>query len=362
MRRFTNHQSVRTARRGFTLVEMMMVTAILLFLIATSAFVVRNIGNKAREKATMATIVKTNSLLTQRIQAFHKTLESTRTQKLIQGRMNAKRAQLISTTGNKKFNVLTAPIVEILVKKDLFREQFPQFVGDNVQVNAAMDAIAGTTGTAGSAGADGGASVSAEYLYYTLTQFDALGISPVGEDAFNASEIRDTDGDGLKEIVDGWGRPLRFYRWPTRLIRPYQGLVAGQPDPILRDVAGPLFSGLPPVPSPGANEPDALNIDADDPLGRLVAENTRTKGLLNAIFNTTASYYYDNTKAMPCEYPVMSTFSMPLIVSAGEDGILALYEPSNVANNGVLAQPTSLPVAEGIYDNITNHNQRAGGR
>lgn len=359
MRRLTNHQSVRAARRGFTIVELMMVIAILLFLIATSAFVVRNIGNKAREKATMATIVKTNSLLTQRIQAFHKTLESTRTQKLLQSRMAAKRAQLVNTTGNKKFQVISQPVIEIMVKKDLFREQFPQFVGDNVQVNAAMDALAGTSGTAGNAGSDGGASISAEYLYYTLTQFDALGISPVGEDAFTASEVRDTDGDGLKEIVDGWGKPLRFYRWPTRLIRPYQGT---SNDPVRRDVASPLFSGLPPVPSGGLNEPDPLTVDADDPLGRIVAENNRTNQLLNAVFNNGASYYYDSSKAMPCEYPVMSTFSMPLIVSTGEDGILGLYEPSNTANNGVLAQPTSIPVAEGIYDNITNHNQRAGGR
>lgn len=25
----------------------------------------------------------------------------------------------------------------------------------------------------------------------------------------------DTDGDGLLELIDAWGRPLRFYRWPT---------------------------------------------------------------------------------------------------------------------------------------------------
>ena len=33
-------------------------------------------------------------------------------------------------------------------------------------------------------------------------------------------EIVDTDGDGLMEIVDAWGQPLRFYRWPTCLFRP----------------------------------------------------------------------------------------------------------------------------------------------
>ena len=353
MRRFTTHQSVRVARRGFTMVELMVVIGILLFLIATSAIVVRNIGNKAREKATMATIVKVNSLLTQRIQAFHKTLESGRTQKLLQSRASGKRSQLVSTTNNKKYNVLSQPVIEILVRKDLFREQFPQFIGDNTQVNALMGAAAGDDMTG-----DNGASISSEYLYYTLTQYDGLGIAPVGEDAFTSSEIRDTDGDGLKEIVDGWGRPLRFYRWPTRLFRPYQGT---SNDPILREVAGTLFSGLPPVPSL-PSEPDPLTVDPDDPLGRIATENTRTGGLMTGIFNNSANYFYDSTLAMPCEYAVMSTFSMPLVVSAGEDGILGIHEPSDVPNNGILAQPTSLPVVEGIYDNISNHNQRAGGR
>ena len=36
---------------------------------------------------------------------------------------------------------------------------------------------------------------------------------------FNADELysaaQDTNGDGLKEIVDGWGNPIAFYRFPT---------------------------------------------------------------------------------------------------------------------------------------------------
>jgi len=32
------------------------------------------------------------------------------------------------------------------------------------------------------------------------------------------AHIRDTDDDGVPEIVDAWGTPLRFYRWPTDLI------------------------------------------------------------------------------------------------------------------------------------------------
>jgi hypothetical protein len=37
----------------------------------------------------------------------------------------------------------------------------------------------------------------------------------VTRDSFKASEVGDTDGDGLPEFLDGWGNPIRFYRWPT---------------------------------------------------------------------------------------------------------------------------------------------------
>lgn len=358
MHRLQTHQAVRAKRSGFTIVELLMVVGILLFLIATSAFVVRNIGNKARGKATMANIVKVNGLLSQRIQSFQKLLESNRSDKLIQPRLSSKRRQLVSELNNKKYYSLTDPIVEILVKKDLFRENFPQFLVDNREINKAMDASIGAPGTAGSLGADGGLSVSSEYLYFVLTQYDGLGIAPVGEDAFTASEVKDTDGDGLKEFVDGWGRPLRFYRWPTRLFRPY-----GASPGIHREVAGLFFSGLPPVPT-SANERDPLAVDADDPLGRLANEDTRSGGLVGTLFNNTASYYYDTDPLtlFPCEYGVMDTYWLPLIVSAGEDGILGLHEPYDIANNGVLAQPVAVPVVEGVFDNITNHNQRAGGR
>jgi hypothetical protein len=30
---------------------------------------------------------------------------------------------------------------------------------------------------------------------------------------FSTDEIGDTDGDGMKEILDGWGRPIEFLRW-----------------------------------------------------------------------------------------------------------------------------------------------------
>jgi hypothetical protein len=53
-----------------------------------------------------------------------------------------------------------------------------------------------------------------ETLYAVLVN----GSGPLGSlfrpDDFTDREVKDTDGDGVPEFVDGWGNPLQFYRWP----------------------------------------------------------------------------------------------------------------------------------------------------
>lgn len=349
MRRSVVHQSVRIKRSGFTIVELMMVVGILLFLIATSAVLVRNIGNKAREKATMATIVKVNGLVQDRVEAMRKALDSSKNQKYIESLINQKYTYYVKTY-NGKYRGIPRPVMEILVRKDLFRQNLPQYAIENPDT---ADLIDGQRNGSPNVNAD----LSAEFLYFILTNSDIYGVPPVGEDAFSATEVADTDGDGLREFVDGWGRPLRFYRWPTRVINP-----TGNPDinsgtRIDRPFASVFFSGLPPIPSVG-NELDPLSIDPDDPLGRIQHENEirSNDNLLSRFFDdgTASNYIYP-------QYGTLNTFWMPLIVSAGEDGILGIYEPNDEANFGVLGNP--IPgLNDGIYDNITNHNQRAGGR
>lgn len=53
----------------------------------------------------------------------------------------------------------------------------------------------------------------AECLYLivaSIREGDSRGI-----DFFKDSEIGDTDGDGMLEILDAWGRPIEFLRWPA---------------------------------------------------------------------------------------------------------------------------------------------------
>lgn len=355
MRRLANHQTVRSARAGFTIVELLMVVGILLFLIATSAFVVRNIGNKAREKATLATITKVNGLVQDRVDAMRKSQASTKNQKYLDSLVNQKYSYLVNTY-NGKYRSIPRPVMEILVQKDLFRQKFPQFAAENLDAADLIDGVRHGSVNVPTPNPD--ADLSAEFLYFILTNSDIYGVPPVGEDAFSATEVGDTDGDGLREFVDAWGRPLRFYRWPTRLFNPTGNPnITSSPNKIDRTTASIFFEGLPAIPALNT-EIDPLQIDPDDPLGRIQHENEiRTNDqLLSPLFDdgTAPSYVYP-------QYGTMNTYWMPLIVSAGEDGILGLYEPNNGANFGVLAQP--VPGAEaGTYDNITNHNQRAGGR
>jgi len=54
---------------------------------------------------------------------------------------------------------------------------------------------------------------SAECLYMIMASSFVGGLPAIS--MIPSSNIGDTDGDGLPEILDGWGTPIGFVRWPT---------------------------------------------------------------------------------------------------------------------------------------------------
>ncbi len=69
------------------------------------------------------------------------------------------------------------------------------------------------------AGGFGGWTISfddAECLYMILESIQDGDTN--GLDYFKESEFGDLDGDGMPEILDGWGRPIRFLRWAPGFI------------------------------------------------------------------------------------------------------------------------------------------------
>ena len=433
----------RSVRRGFTLIELMIVIAIIATLMGLSFAVFFGLTDQAEEEATNTTIQKVNRLLEQRIEAFDRAFRGSRQQQYVVGT----KAFLADPDQDGNFNDRIAGVrdyvIDILAKKAGFRFEFPQrFVertasGDTATLIPPVIGPPGFPGMPDSiarasallaarteliadgfanptnaeilsratarwrGGADGGKTFSghrsdtesSELLYYMLITSGSFGSSSVDADRFTADEVRDTDGDGLLEFVDAWGQPLRFYRWPTRLVdptapSPYTPDFADLNDPTdvlindgsvtvgsryidsnLRNVAGLLMKGLPPAPSvlPSAGLPrDLLLTDPDDPVGRLYAELERLNGTTGNAF----SLEFNELK-----YHTPDTFHAPLLVSAGPDGVLGLREPNeNDPTSGVfgnLAQyadtttfspfPSS-NVIDSLTDNLTNRNRRAGGR
>jgi hypothetical protein len=178
---------------------------------------------------------------------------------------------------------------------------------------------------------------SAECLYLIVT----VGLDdPDVLEQFAPDEIGDTDGDGLLEFLDGWGRPIDFLRWAPGFTSPMHNWN-------LNPAKGPVVY-------PTAHDPfDPMHIYRP----------------------AQGEPFYDPAK--PKEQQVYPPL-YPLIYSAGPDHINDIYddavsppfEYSKVNNNpyavvagSMLGTPMDLDSALGpadgddnSIDNITNHN------
>jgi prepilin-type N-terminal cleavage/methylation domain-containing protein len=466
------HQPVRTRNavqnspvNGFTLIEILIVLMIVAFLMATLGVTISNMLASAKEAQTIATIEKIDGLIAERQQGLERVFFRGRDFKRYVEKFHEKllEGNPAATPPVPQLFGLSPKAVEAGARKDFFRLIFPQRFTEMVDSR--------TGPSPGTPGADGipdriqfdevygqgsgtivwnGATPqqpnnhqpeteSSELLYFALTRMSTYGVAPIGADAFKTQEVADTDNDGLPEFVDGWGRPLRFYRWPTRLFKPF-GLFGADSAPgrsgvdddgtgATDDVAdigwpgtddvvipeqirfcaelymsglprAPYMVGSPPVPIPG--DYDQLNEDPDDSFGVLLFEAKRLTAtgipMLNAVSESS--------------YHTLDTYHRPLVVSAGADGFLGLYEPyanedlnfngqldsgedlngngkldigflgqllnenaatGDINGNGAIdtffqdlngngmPDPGESPNPTAAFDDITNHNRRAGG-
>ncbi len=146
----------------------------------------------------------------------------------------------------------------------------------------------------------------AECLYLIVSA------SPEALAQFHENEIGDTDGDGLMEFLDGWGRPIYFLRW-----------------------------------APGFNDSDLQpNIV---PPGDAAAMQTAAKN--------------DHDPFDPRRVDSSAWRLVPLIYSAGPDGEYHVdFDSTSSAytwNNDTYAQTFGQPTGSGFYDNIHNHRIEA---
>jgi prepilin-type N-terminal cleavage/methylation domain-containing protein len=433
----TPSQQPDSLRRGFTLLELLMVMAIIAIMMSMVFFVMNGLTENAEAEATKTTVNKVTRLLEQRIEAFDRAFKGGRRDSYVKATVG------LLTAIDGRFDYFRAhpeqapPAIVLLARKAAFRFEFPQrmaeliltasddangnglpdVVEQKVAVHTARTELLLETGSEPTAAeiqtrvdsrwakhtaniaAGFDKTESSELLYYTLVVSGTFGSSPVDADQFSGAEVKDTDEDGLPEFVDAWGEPLRFYRWPTRLIdptapNPFKPDFFNMTDPTdvdpdpdgdesdgMREIlsterlyAGVLIRGLPPapVPLPGPSggltiQRDLLFVDPDDPVGLLYSfiEDPQYKGM-----NIDLTQEFNESK-----YHTPDTYHVPLIVSAGPDRSLGLREPTetNAASGifGNLAQykgttvssPTpSSAVTDELFDNITSRNRRAGSK
>ncbi len=462
-------------RRGFTLIELLMVIAIIGIMLTMSLVVMFGITDQASEEATNSTIQKVNRLLELRIDSFNRAFPGiqanwetafighvAREVATRQGVPQARAAALLNRFAEG------SPVWEILAQKAAYRYEFPQrveellagapfnndangnMIPDTLEVKllrptAEQQLKDGYDGVPANPAPTAGdittrmtalwtihnsdrSTESSELLYFFLFHSGNFGSAEIGRDEFTEKEIADTDEDGLREFVDAWGQPLRFYRWPTRLIDPslplgtFAPVFTSENDPtdlrttlsvdrgrvdvgtrevdlLERSVADLLIKGLPrklqftdayitaacnsKIDRTGITDvdviipPDPLLRDPDDPAGLLYS--LLESGIPAGAFTIDLSWEFNEQN-----YHTPDTFHAPLIVSAGLDGDLGLYEPHDQANLGNLARYNVDPDNDGtaffahstvaqqqaelnqildiLSDNLTSRNRRSGGR
>jgi prepilin-type N-terminal cleavage/methylation domain-containing protein len=425
-----------SARSAFTLLELLIVVALIAVLMTMSVVVMASFMTQAEEEATAATILKLSRLIEQRTEAINRAFTGVQ----VDIAEAATRALLVDPNGDGNrgdgiFGV-SSRSVNILARKAFYRTQLPQHFEELLRFQSTPSLVAGmpnllyfsvaaprmraelglpdttplndpgivsaVTAKFAKHALNGPETESSEMLYFALVASGNFGASVTAADRFTNAEVQDTDEDGLPEFVDSWGKPLRFYRWPTRLVdwnapNPFQPDLSDTDDPtdvdvtidtdsdgipdtaigqrrVLADdraVANLLMKGLPPAPSllpNGVLPRDLLLTDPDDPVGFLYSELEKLNGAGGTAVLAT---FYNETN-----FHTPDTFHTPVVISGGPDEQLGLFEPHDVANNGHLAAyDTDLDgngtagessdfaaLLDLISDNLTSRNKRAGGR
>ena len=227
--------------RGFTLVELSVVVALVVTLAAIYLAGAAVVQNRVRADRTRTTIRKIHELIMPQYEGYQR-------RRLPVGasaatRLVAIRTLMLYEMPDNWGDVFASPAAVVSSGTSWLR-------------TAPVLAYAATVAGLGGSGTVATANSSAECLYMVAAraglEFDAL-------DRFREGEVGDTDGDGAPEFLDGWGNPIIFIRWAPGYASPVQRTDATNYhdpfDPMRVDASGyalvPLIASAGPDASPG---------------------------------------------------------------------------------------------------------------
>jgi hypothetical protein len=160
-----------------------------------------------------------------------------------------------------------------------------------------------------------------------------------------ASNIGDLDNDGMPEILDGWGRPLGFVRWPIGFNDPDLSIDTSMPDdfdPLRVDFAS--VSGVAGVQRPWSIRPLIISAGSDGDFGiQLQATNAGFR------------YSIDSPASLDLmSWPV--TAAMMGDELPGRVGTFVFVDPFMRQFPGLTPPASSIAGSESFQaDNITNY-------
>ncbi len=434
MRSHITTSDTQHSRAGFSLVEMLVVMAIIALLSTLSFVVLGKSGEIAREASTKAMMKILSGAVRERVDALNEItpnafladpeLPALKSSRIFRTNVDDFTAKYAAAPGN--ITPISRVQAEVFVRKLMFKSMFPQrradlygedgvpqedngIANDSPLLNrmySGIPAIGTRKPTSWVSRNLGGLSMtsstyttpkddpkteSSELLYLALTEGDVFGLPPAEIDGIDDNMIGDTDGDGNLEFLDGWGQPLQFYNWPTRLLKDdgvnYWGTLVFPPPPatMVREypTASLLISNLPIPPVKDASllpqrRPIAGSIASHrmyrDPLD---INRSITRWNVYAVPYTSAGSPLASDfflkPAAAAQYTAMgmnsawfhdlNTPSMPLVVSAGSDGELGLHLPTEDGRSGTshtdrLARVIGTEEAcQALGDNITNQQR-----
>ena len=352
----------RARRHGFTLFELMVSIVIMAILASTILFALWGVTEQAKGDRTRSQIARLHTLLVPRWEAY-----KTRRVQLTSNGLQAA-SQPPAGLPDGRF----IPRARLLALRELMRMELPDRKSDLVSaanstpmnrfnqslprltrtyVRRADAAVRARHGNGADWQDDNTWTLQfqgAECLYLIISSLKEG--DETGLEFFTENEVGDVDNDGMREILDGWGRPIGFLRWAPGYLADWS---------LGNNVAFALPPGTPSAATPQVAD-DTESPDAFDPLKVAINWANADKlhfpnpyALVPLVYSAGPDGSYDiaTDYAAPNGPLVYATiFNNPYFVDSS-------YDPPN----NVDLPPIGTPVDEdgdgqiNSADNITNH-------